>query len=240
MPCALCLENKELKRSHIIPEFLYETIYDKKHRLHMLSIIPDQDNSFEQKGLRERLLCGDCEQHLSVWERYASLVLKSGIPIDYYQEGNIVYISGIDYNKFKLFQLSILWRAGISSLQFFEKVQLGKHAETIRQLLLCNNAGSSKRYGCFMFGLKYEGKAFTDIIMQPGKIRLNGHTAYKFVFGGFLWAILVSNHDLIPPLDQCVLQPSGKSVLLIQEADSMQNLTSFSITLNNMGRCPKN
>jgi hypothetical protein len=38
MPCALCLQEVELRRSHIIPKFLYETLYDDKHRLQVLSI----------------------------------------------------------------------------------------------------------------------------------------------------------------------------------------------------------
>jgi hypothetical protein len=122
VPCALCLQPLELQRSHIIPEFLYESLYDDKHRLQVLSVLPDEPNWREQRGLRERLLCADCEGRLSKWERYASLVLKGGLPITYRREGNVVFISGLDYVQFKLFQLSVLWRAGASTLQFFEKV----------------------------------------------------------------------------------------------------------------------
>ena len=238
MPCALCLQEAELRRSHIIPEFLYETLYDDKRRLHMLSIIPEQSNWLEQKGLRERLLCTTCEQRLSVWERYASLVLKGGLPLTYRRKGNVVFISGLDYAQFKLFQLSILWRTGVSSLQFFEKVQLGKHAELLRRQLLVGDPGSPERYGCFMFGLKFDDQAFTGVIVQPGKVRLNGHTAYRFVFGGFLWALLVSSHDLGAPLNQCTLSSSGETVLLIRDAKDMKNLVSFSVELGRMGREP--
>jgi hypothetical protein len=136
MPCALCLQEVELRRSHIIPEFLYETLYDDKHKFQVLSIIPEKPSWHEQKGLRERLLCSACEQRFSVWERYASLVLKGGVPLSYRTEGSIVHIAGLNYTQFKLFQLSILWRAGVSSLPFYEKVQLGKHAETLRLHLL--------------------------------------------------------------------------------------------------------
>lgn len=238
MQCALCLREAELRRSHIIPEFLYETLYDEKHRLQVLSVIPEQHNWLEQKGLREYLLCDACEQHISVWERYTSSVLKGGTAITFRQEGNLVFISGLDYQKFKLFQLSILWRAGVSKLPFFEKVQLGHHSETLRQLLLNADPGSPKQYGCFMFGLKFNGQAFTDLIMQPSKMRLEGHIAYRFVFGGFLWAICVSNHNVLPPLSQCFLHSSGETVLLIKDALGMQNLVDFSKELNRMGRSP--
>lgn len=238
MPCALCFNDVPLRRSHIIPEFLYKTLYDDKHRFQVLSIIPDQESWREQKGLREQLLCDECEQRLSVWERYASLVLKGGIPLACRQEGNVVYISGIDYCQFKLFQLSVLWRAGVSSLPFFENVRLGKHAEMLRLLLLSGNPGSPERYGCFMFGLKHGDKAFTGIIMQPGKVRINGHTAYRFVFGGFLWSMLVSNHNLGAPLNQCTLSITGDTALVLRNAGDMQNLVSFSLELGQMGRAP--
>jgi hypothetical protein len=238
MPCALCLQEVGLQRSHIIPEFLYETLYDEMHRLQVLSIIPEQANWREQKGLRERLLCHACEQKFSVWERYASLVLRGGLPLTFKQEGNIVHIAGLDYRQFKLFQLSVLWRAGASSLQFFEKVQLGKHEEILRRLLLAGDPGSPERYCCFMFGLKHDAKAFTGIIMQPGRVRLNGHSAYRFVFGGFLWAMLVSSHDLGPPMNQCTLSVSGNTVILIRNATEMHNLLSFSVELGQLGRAP--
>ena len=191
-----------------------------------------------KEGLREKMLCDACEQKFSVWERYASLVLKGGVPLTVRQEGNIVHISGLDYERFKLFQLSVLWRAGISSLQFFEKVQLGKHAEQLRRLLVAGNPGSPERYGCFMFGLKHETGAFTGVIMQPGRGRLNGHTAYRFVFGGFLWAMLASSHDLGAPLNQCTLNSSGDTVFLLRNAGDMDNLAAFSVELGQMGRAP--
>jgi hypothetical protein len=173
--CALCLHDAELCRSHIIPEFLYESLYDDKHKLHMLSVVPDKPNWHEQKGLREHLLCEVCDQRLSPWERYASLVLKGGVTLKYRCEGNIIVISGLDYRQFKLFQMSVLWRAGVSSLQFFEKVQLGKHSEVLRKHLLAADPGSPERYGCFMFGIRFARQAFTGIIMQPGKVHLAGH-----------------------------------------------------------------
>ena len=166
------------------------------------------------------------------------MVLKGGVALNYRSEGNIVHITGLDYAPFKLFQLSVLWRAGASSLPFFEKVQLGKHAEALRLLLMAGDPGSPERYGCFMFGLKHEAQAFTGVIMQPGKVRLSGHTAYRFVFGGFLWAMLVSSHDLGAPLNQCTLSITGETVLLIRNATEMQNLISFSVELGRMGRTP--
>ena len=236
MNCRLCEGTGPLRRSHILPEFLYESMYDVKHRFQVLSIIPSQENKLRQKGLYEELLCDQCEQRFSTWERYASLVLKGGISLNARREGNLWHVSGIDYVQFKLFQLSILWRAGVSGLQFFENVDLGPHEERIRHLLLNGNPGPPTAYGCMMFGLKFQGKALTDMMIQPRRFRLQGQVAYRFIFGGFLWAYLVSNQPLSAPFKEVFLQPSGSAIFLVKDAETAQHLIGFGQELLRLGR----
>ena len=81
MTCALCLGEAPLRNSHVIPEFLYRSLYDEKHRLHQVSADPAQPNIYLQKGLREPLLCELCEQRFSVSERYASMLLNGGVGV---------------------------------------------------------------------------------------------------------------------------------------------------------------
>jgi hypothetical protein len=119
MLCPLCTHEGELVSSHIIPEFLYETLYDEKHRFHQLSLDPGQRNQFKQKGLREPLLCVPCEQMLSVSEQYMSKLLNGGVRAQVRHDGQYLHLSGLDYQKLKLFQLSVLWRAGVSNLPSF-------------------------------------------------------------------------------------------------------------------------
>ena len=63
--CKLCLCNKEIRNSHIIPEFMYQNIYDPEPK-RFIALTVNSINleysrkKFEQKGIREYLLCGDC------------------------------------------------------------------------------------------------------------------------------------------------------------------------------------
>lgn len=236
MPCALCQQERPLRQSHIIPEFLYEALYDEKHRMHMLSVIPEKGNSLKQKGLKQPLLCDECEQKISVWEGYATKVLKGGTSLTFRTEGNLAFVSGLDYGKFRLFQLSILWRAGVSSLQFFENVLLGPHEEQIRRLLLAADAGHQNHYCCLMFGMKYDTGVLEQLIMQPARLRLDGQIAYRFTFGGFMWVFLVSSQDLGSPLKEATLRPEGSAVIQIRSVMEMDNLAGFASKLNRMGR----
>ena len=61
----MCKVNGDLQRSHIIPEFFYRLVYDAKpRRFHVVSAKQSDRETFEQKGLRESLLCRACEQKL--------------------------------------------------------------------------------------------------------------------------------------------------------------------------------
>ena len=127
MICYLCKKKSELKKSHIIPEFVYKDLYDSKHRFHVLSTLKETPRPIEQKGIKEKLLCGSgkCEQQLSIYEKYAKEVLMGGVEITVKDEGDIIFVSDVDYQKFKLFQLSILWRASICNDKMFSRVELG-------------------------------------------------------------------------------------------------------------------
>jgi hypothetical protein len=64
--CKLCQLERKLRRSHILSEFMYQNLYDENpRRFHSLNIdLNDMSKSFnriEQKGIREFLLCEQCE-----------------------------------------------------------------------------------------------------------------------------------------------------------------------------------
>lgn len=106
--CRLCKSVATLL--HILPEFLYKTAYDSKHRL--LSVTDGERSRFVQKGLREHLLCQWCETRLSVLENYGKSVLDTVArsPMPTLQGPEIV--PGVKYDRFKLFLMSLLWRVG--------------------------------------------------------------------------------------------------------------------------------
>lgn len=234
--CRLCHGIKPLRRSHIIPAFLYSSMYDEKYRFHILSTDQEQKNRPAQIGVREKLLCEDCEQKLSKWERYASHVLSGGTAIVTKQEGRLLHLSELNYRSFRLFQLSVLWRASISTDGFFKNVTLGIHEEKIRGLLMSSDTGSSWQYGCVMCGLIADKAVLTDLMIQPDRIKLHGHTAYRFVFGGFMWIYLTSNHTPPTPIQSAFLSPAGKMTILMKDIESVKYIEHLAIELFEQGK----
>ena len=191
--CALCNERKELQDSHIIPEFLFKPMYDMKHRFHVYNVKGKTERKFSQKGIREKLLCRDCEQKFGKYEKYVSDFFDGRTEAISEKINNMVVVSPVDSKLLRLFLLSILWRSGVSNHEFFRQVSLGVHAETLRQMLLDEAVEPLWRYGCFVTAPLLNGEPQFDLMLQPTQSRIDGLRVYRFVFGGLSWVFFVSN-----------------------------------------------
>ena len=239
MNCALCHRPAELQRSHIIPEFLFRALYDEKHRFHVISTAEAEKNKYQQKGPREPLLCAACEQQISQNERYASLALSGGIDLGYQFDGPAVIVTGLDYKRFRLFQLSVLWRAGVSRHEFFKDVSLGPHEEPLRRALLDEDPGPSGRYGCVMCAMVHEGAIQPDLVLQPERIRLSGLSGYRFVFGGLVWIYVVSSHRSIAGVERGFLLEDGRAIILMRQLGDFDDLVQMGRILQSQGKLGK-
>ena len=73
--CPMCNAEKEFKiKSHIIPKWMYEPVYDGKHRAAQIGthIVP----SIVQDGKKGDFICEHCEEKTSKLDGYASKILK--------------------------------------------------------------------------------------------------------------------------------------------------------------------
>ena len=196
MKCKLCHENKELCESHIIPEFLYGGLYDaEKHRFVQISGEGESEsNKIFQKGLREPMLCKDCELKLSQWEDYAKRVIFGGEELEQERFKDFLVVRGVDYKKFKLFMLSLIWRAGASARKEFSNVSLGPHEEKIRQILLADDPGNPYQYGCLLILTPSHFETMQGMMMLGQPSRFDQYRCYHFLMAGFTWAFLVDSH----------------------------------------------
>lgn len=236
MPCALCHADAELCNSHILPEFLYRALYDDKHRFHQISAHPDARNRVIQKGLRERLLCHACEQRLSVYEQYADRLLNGGVGVSVRRDGERLYLQQVDYAKLKLFQLSILWRAGVSTLSAFSQVQLGPHGERLRQQLVAEDPGPPELYGCLMFILMHESEVQPGMVVPPTWAKFVGQRAYRFVFGGTVYLYLVSSTPPPTYVSEHFVQPSGTATVRLQQLQEMHFLVDTLAKMHSLSK----
>ena len=239
MICHLCDKNRELQNSHIIPEFVYKQLYDSKGRFHVLSTLECRPRPMEQKGIREKLLCSECEQQLSGYEKYAREILMGGVSFQAQHKGNLLYLSEIDYHKFKLFMLSILWRSSISTHALFSRINLGPHEDKIKAMIQANDPGKQLDCPCVIYGLTSKENIHSDLIDQPRRFHTSGHNTYRFIFSGFVWLYFVTSHTLPQLMSEVALSEEGKMIIGKGSYDDLSEFNYFANNLRKMGRLNK-
>jgi hypothetical protein len=235
MLCRLCLQDKILRNSHIIPEFLFRPTYDEKHRTQEINLKPPNDIKLIQKGYREKLLCDDCEQFLnSNYELYFNNIWyeKGFKPIKITKKK--ITLPGIDYSKFKLFLLSILWRASISTHEAFCMVNIGVHEEILRKRLFNKDAGSENDYTIYsQFILQPNSNyVFDDFIISPITEIINNNKVVLFVFGGCSWFYF---YDSISQDKFCPISKKGKVTFGVKPFEEIRILAEPLFEMKNKG-----
>ncbi len=182
----------ELRNSHIVPEFLYQRLYDSKHRAAAIKAQPGSCEDMIQKGLREYMLCQNCETQFSRYETYAAKVLRKLPDWSTAEPGQMVVAKDCQYAKFKLFQLSLLWRMGVAHQRSFEQVDLGPHEPVLRRMLFQEDPGRPLEYGCPLISTCGPGRA-DEFLKPPVRHRINGHITYTAIFHGLIWVFFVSS-----------------------------------------------
>lgn len=238
--CRLCLRQRDLCNSHVIPEFFYEqmNLYDEKHRFIVLCTEPDKHRSTEQKGIREKLLCHQCEGKLSEWEDHARRVLYGGECIEITTNDPKGIECTVDYAKFKLFQLSILWRVGISRHAGFSSVELGSHEGVLRKMLLEETPGNTEAYGCVILCSTKHADITTNMIHCMGKSNIDGVGCVRLLLGGCFWLFFLSESVIDPRQKELFAQDSGHLRILKTGKDPNQYIERLALDLHssNPGR----
>lgn len=227
--CKLCLQTRELCDSHIIPEFAYKDVYvypsANNQRLQKLTFEKGAEPELTrlQKGIRERLLCKDCEGKLSVWEKYVVEQLRSltqGYTVGFIR-------STVDYDKLRLFQLSILWRLSICQDTNWH-FALGVHSETLRQMIEKSNTGKHYHYPCVMALLLNDAaEAQNGFILPSEGKRVNGLRVYRIIFSGIIWTFFVGSesHRINDTrLESSYLQPDGTLTIIPAQMNEIEFL----------------
>lgn len=235
MPCRLCKRGRPLLRSHTIPEFLYRDLYDAPHQFEVVHLHSGESDRRLQKGVRERLLCQGCERALQKYEHYAARelrVLRDAIqPLSGYR----FTFTGLDYAKFKLFQLSVLWRMAASSDRFLERVRLGAEVELLRTMVAEGRPGEPHEYGVMMIGVIHRGHRF-EAFTQPCLRQVAGSPFYVMNMAGFTWCFHAAVDEPSPGLSKWFLQKSGELSVTVVELRDVPYLQQMGDRLHEIGK----
>jgi hypothetical protein len=167
------------------------------------------------------MLCRGCEDKLNKWETYASKVMFGGTGISFEKLQDAIIVKDVDYKKFKLFQLSLIWRAGACELQQFSNVSLGTHEEKLRCMVLDENPGVPSKYGCLMILAPSHFELTSQMMMLAQETRFDNHRCYMSMMAGLTWVFFVSNHtDQLPQKEKMFIGADNILPIIIENSAS--------------------
>lgn len=219
MLCKLCKKDKKLIKSHIIPDCLYKPLRGKENEFYNLNRNLNKSKKIHTGIFDENILCDDCDNKiLGPLDNYGSSILlnknldKIKVSKKYYSNNEYPYyhFSGIDYKKFKLFLLSILWRSSISNQSFFDHIKLGPYEEKIREMILHNKINKTNELPCII--IEHQNPIY---IKFPEKMRLIPHNELNYVFPlnnyrlYFFVTKNIQNHDINKVLKDIIINENG-------------------------------
>ncbi|HUT35688.1 MAG TPA: hypothetical protein VNE39_19515 [Planctomycetota bacterium] len=204
-PCALCLRHLKLCNSHIVPESCYRPAYDSRH---CASELRSWDTRWRpiQVGKRERLLCEECDtKRIGRYDTYFKGFWFDRPALPPVISGRTVDVTGADYTLLKLFHLSVLWRAGVSSQAGFSNVKLGPYGEKLRAMLLRGDPGPEDAYPIWGTVILMDDRSVAyELVCSPLGSRLESFTVYCMCYAGCEWNFLVNDHVTGPYLMFCL------------------------------------
>jgi hypothetical protein len=215
--CKLCGENRPFVRAHIIPEAFHRDLRGDSDRPPLL--IATHPNSYPKRnpgGLYDdSMLCGRCEERFS-WDQYAAECLLQNFeadsqPMSSEEDPLIAYqMHGWDEARLRMFAISLLWRASVTTNEVFRRTKLGPHEARVRNCVLSGNPGNPRDLSVFL--IKWTTlpgqQNLTLVQMSPYRHKIDGVNVSRFFLGGFAISVTVDRRPLGSPLDAITLCPA--------------------------------
>lgn len=245
--CKLCLKELPLlNKSHIIPEFMYDGMYNQFNKLFRFSPVAVAEGNGKiqnpSKGEYESgILCKKCDgELLSSFESYGKFIAAPGDRTSKHpilkdvqiEKGyKISRISNFDYTKYKLLILSILWRSSISNRPFFKEISLGSHEERIRKMILNLDAGAYDEYPIVFGSFANDPKMPDNFVATPITVKTKeGLRICIIIAGGMVYFIFVGmEHKSIPKeiLDSTIKPDNTVSVIQFPDGEGWRFILRY-------------
>lgn len=218
--CKFCGNDKRLIKAHIIPEGFFRRQRQGKKSL---EIITNKAGEYDKKApigvYDQAIVCNDCENIWREWDDYAQKLLAEE-PLNgqarYRDAKKIAYmVKDFDYKKLKLFFISILWRASVSSQSFFSRVSLGSFEKMAKEFITNNNPGDSEDFSVILSKFCHPlGKQST---MDPYQYKKSGVNYCRFYLAGYIADIKVDDKPTPMPFSQITISENKPLYIICRD-----------------------
>lgn len=219
---------------------MYKGLFDEKHFIAPVDLIEFKRKKLQPNGFYDSdILCDDCDRKLlGSLESYSSIVIWGGkARQDQYpafeKKANqlnqkFLHLTNVNYTKFKLFLLSIIWRASISKQMIFDSVSLGEHEDKIRKMILENDPGRSYEYPVGVFVLTENSNHPTKMIANPIKVKHGDNLSYLFLINGLVINYKIDGEEDKEFYDHIMINENNTmNVYIFDEKGSQEFLDNY-------------
>jgi hypothetical protein len=180
----MCGVHCKLIKAHIIPQSLCPHKAADVDNTKLYSRLPEAFPKKSPIGVYDgTMLCAKCEDLFRDCDDHAQTILRAR---PYNERPDYFTLRNFNYPLLKRFFIGMLWRASVSSHDFYSCVDVGsKHVERLRELILTNNPGEPEEYAVWL--TSFDDPEIRAVMLQPirQRIRPEGVNIYRFVVAGF-------------------------------------------------------
>lgn len=188
MKCRFCSQDRTLVKAHIIPSGFFRRMLDGGD----LRLLSEDQKVYPKKApigeYDTAILCADCDQLFGKWDDYAQQILSReppGTP-KVFPGGKVVgyELSQYRYDPLKLFFISLLWRAAVSTRSFYQKVKLGPYECVAKKLLENQDPGGAQEFAVLL--ARFDDHVLAEAVIHPFREKVGGINYSRFYLGGYV------------------------------------------------------
>ncbi len=233
--CRFCGQSKKLIKAHVVPEKFFSL--DVQNPLLMIAADKPYETRCPIGIYDENILCADCDNKLGVYDEEAQKLFLTNIGIYKHKDKDLHEIppSAYNYEKLRLFFISLIWRASISSMNAFRNVSLGQKFEKMALDILKDPAlDREDLFSVLIFKLKENPDIpLEKVYIEPWSFRCEGARMYSFVFAGYNIHIKVDKRKLNQPIADFFLKSNSNLFILSQNSEQALSLMARITTQHN-------
>ena len=209
--CKLCGELRQLGNSHVIPAAFYKPYQEEKKAAILASNTRGTFPKKSRNGVYDQtILCKDCEKLFQAFDDYAAKIFLNETDRHFRAVKTRSGVEGfqaddVDQNLIMQFLISVLWRASVSSQEFFSRVNLGPFEASAAKVIQDSNDPIPPCFGACLSRWEDDSLVGHHMLMDPIREKWEGVNAYRLYLGQFVAYIRVDQQPFRAPFDKISL-----------------------------------
>ena len=198
MLCKGCGKDSRLIKAHAIPESFFKGMNTGGKPPQLMSDVSGVYPKKSPIGVYDKtILCRKCEDKFQAMDDYAQdlLLKKESEHEEINYKGKVIgyKIHNINTNLLRLFFIGVLWRAGISTHDYYKKVSLGPYEKLAKDLIWSESSGETDQFSFVL--AKFADKTVGRVMLDPHRERWHEINYYRFYMFGYILYIKVDKRQ---------------------------------------------